>query len=356
MKKITILIIALALIGSVSRAQDTLYVLKNGAITTKIAVSQIDSIIFYQTTNIPTANAEIWEYDDLNDSWTKKTTFHVNKRENGVAFSVDQKGYFGTGYSVSGNPIVYYKDFYEYDVSTNKWTKLTDFAGGSRGMASGFSIGTTGYVGVGNVATNDFWAYNPSQNNWTQKANVGSVNRRTLAASFCIGNNGYICTGSTTYLKDILEYDPTTDSWTSKTDFPGVGRWGALGFAIGNKGYVGGGADANSTFPKDFYEYNPSNNTWTIKADLPVTFYCESSFVIGTKGYFIRKVSSQVYQYDQVTNTWTTKNNFQGNASCSYGFAIDEKGYLLIFPSTLKSASTLSDEDRLNRDKMIIDK
>ncbi|MCK9422693.1 MAG: hypothetical protein M0Q38_08850 [Bacteroidales bacterium] len=167
MKKTAILIIVLALIGGVSSAQDTLYVLKNGAIITKIAVNQIDSMIFYQTTNIPTAYAELWEYEDVDDSWTKKSTFPVNKREHGVAFSVSQKGYFGTGYSlVSGSPTVYYNDFYEYDVSTNNWKKLTDFAGGPRGMASGFSIGITGYVGVGNVSTNDFWAYDPSQNNW----------------------------------------------------------------------------------------------------------------------------------------------------------------------------------------------
>ncbi|MCK9422692.1 MAG: hypothetical protein M0Q38_08845 [Bacteroidales bacterium] len=154
----------------------------------------------------------------------------------------------------------------------------------------------------------------------------------------------------------MLEYDPDTDSWTNKTDFPGAGRWGALGFAIGNKGYVGGGADASSTFPQDFYEFDPSNDTWTKKADLPNIFYCESSFVIGNKGYFINKFNSEVYQYDQVTNTWTTKNNFQGNTLCSYGFTINENGYLLIFPPPLKSESRLSDEERLNLDKLIIAK
>ena len=30
-------------------------------------------------------------------------------------------------------------------------------------------------------------------------------------------------------------------TWTQKAQFPGIGRWTALGFSIGSKGYICGG-------------------------------------------------------------------------------------------------------------------
>jgi N-acetylneuraminic acid mutarotase len=354
MKKTLGFIITLFLILNISQAQDTMYVHRNGGLITKIAVSKIDSIVFYATATNPSLSyAELWEYNPTTDSWSKKSSDYVVKRDNAVAFSIGQKGYFGTG-NVAFSGTKYTKDFWEFDLSSNKWTKMTDFGGAARGMATGFSIGATGYVGLGNVATNDFWAYSPSQNSWTQKAFVGPA-RRCLAVSFCIGGKGYISTGGISpYLKDMLEYDPTINSWNSKTDFPGVGRWGALGFAIGNKGYVGGGADASSNFPKDFYEYDPSNNTWTKKADLPVILYCQPCFVIGTKGYFI--AYSDVYQYDQSTDIWTKMNRFPFYSTESYAFTLNGNAYLLVFPSTAKGASSESVEDRLKRDLMLMNR
>ena len=38
-----------------------------------------------------------------------------------------------------------------------------------------------------------------------------------------------------------------------KTDFGGVGRYAAVGFSIGTKGYIGTGSDGSNK--KDFWEY-----------------------------------------------------------------------------------------------------
>ena len=58
------------------------------------------------------------------------------------------------------------------------------------------------------------------------------------------------------YTKDFWEYDPSTNTWTQKLDFGGTARHGAVGFAIGNKGYIGTGYNGTSG-TKDFWEYNP---------------------------------------------------------------------------------------------------
>ncbi|MCX5849701.1 MAG: hypothetical protein NTW65_09645 [Deltaproteobacteria bacterium] len=54
-------------------------------------------------------------------------------------------------------------------------------------------------------------------------------------------------------------------TWTQKADFGGTARGFAVGFSIGNKGYIGGGV--STAWNNDFWEYDPANDTWTQKAD-----------------------------------------------------------------------------------------
>lgn len=57
------------------------------------------------------------------------------------------------------------------------------------------------------------------------------------------------------------------NAWAQKTNFGGTARWGAVGFSIGNKGYIGTGGEGS--VPKnDFWEYDPTTDTWTQKASV----------------------------------------------------------------------------------------
>ena len=168
------------------------------------------------------------------NNWAGKQDLGVNVRSQAVGFSIGSKGYIGSG-SDGGM----YSDFWEYDPSTNVWTQKADFGGGVRKFAVGFSIGNKGYVGTGRDADigyymyNDFWEYNPINNKWTQKANFLGV-KRFGAVGFSIGSKGYIGTGESTYstlLKDFFEYDPVSDSWSQKADFGGGLREFAVGFS-----------------------------------------------------------------------------------------------------------------------------
>ena len=87
---------------------------------------------------------------------------------------------------------------------------------------------------------------------------------------FSIGNKGYMGTGiDATYTpkKDFWEYDPATNVWTQKADFPGATRQFAAGFSMGGKAYIGIGSDGYGRYYKDFWEYDPAINVWTRKAD-----------------------------------------------------------------------------------------
>lgn len=82
-------------------------------------------------------------------------------------------------------------------------------------------------------ATNAPTTPSDSSNRWIRKADFGGVGRYS-AVGFSIGIKGYILTGkSGHYSRDLLEYDPSSNTWTRKADFPGTPRDRAVGFSIG---------------------------------------------------------------------------------------------------------------------------
>ena len=51
------------------------------------------------------------------------------------------------------------------------------------------------------------------------------------------------------------------DTWIQKANFGGIARMGAVGFSIGDKGYIGTGETSGVVYTKDFWEYDPAINT-----------------------------------------------------------------------------------------------
>ncbi|MBI4930638.1 MAG: PKD domain-containing protein [Bacteroidetes bacterium] len=218
-------------------------------------------------------------------------------------------------------------------------------------FGEGLAIGNTYYIKLESFSTNFSVVSICTQNlpnssikansacdNWTQKANFGA-SVRSYAVGFSIGNKGYIGTGSLwstlTYYNDFWEWDQVTDTWTQKANFGGTGRLAAVGFSIGNKGYIGTGWDASTSFNNDFWEYDPSTNTWTQKANFGGDGRFKAvGFSIGNKGYIGTgagqlAIKNDFWEYDPSTNTWTQKANFGGTARwASVGFSIGAKGYI----------------------------
>ncbi len=274
------------------------------------------------------------------NTWTQKANFGGGGRFYAVGFSIEGKGYIGTGADQSFN---LYNDFWEYDTTANTWTQKANFGGAPRSSAVGFSIGSKGFIGTGGsyygICYNDFWEYNPATNTWTQKANFGGTSRDG-AIGFSIGSKGYIGTGETEapviYYNDFWEYDTTANTWTQKANFGGAARGYAVGFNIGNKGYIGTGKLGTPlTYYNDFWKYDPATNTWTQKANVggfargyAVGFSIGANGYIGTGegpgGFY-----NDFWEYDTTANTWTQKANFGGaGREGAIGFNIGAKGYI----------------------------
>ena len=275
-------------------------------------------------------------------TWTQKTNFGGAARFHAVGFSIGTKGYIGTGHSGTSPNYTFYKDFWEWDQSTNAWTQKANFGGTPRYGAVGFSIGTNGYIGTGidsiGTINNDFWEYDPASNVWTQKTNFGGT-ARFYAVSFSIGTKGYIGTGRlSSALNDFWEYDQPSDTWSQKTNLPTARFW-ATGFSIGTKGYIGTGYSTSpATFYNDFWEWNQATDTWAQKANFTGTARMDASgfsFSSLGKGYIgfgfdvNNNTQNDFYEYDQANDTWTTKATliFFANRG-SVGFSIGNNGYI----------------------------
>lgn len=253
--------------------------------------------------NLPVFTNDFWEYDPANNSWTQKANVAGLPREGAVGFSIGNKGYVGTG-RVRVSDLVYEngKDFWEYDPVTNSWTKKADFGGNARQGAVGFSIGKKGYIGTGNdgILTKDFWEYDSDSDTWTAKAGFGG-SPRSAAVGFSIAGKGYIGTGNDGGLKnDFWEYDPGNNSWVQKANFGGPAIDKGAGFSIGGKGYIGAGfagfGNFFTTITPEFWEYNPITNTWQKKANFPSSQrHGTTGFSIGNKGYFMAGNAGQTY-------------------------------------------------------------
>jgi N-acetylneuraminic acid mutarotase len=198
------------------------------------------------------------------------------------------------------------------------WSRRSDFDGSGRYGAASFCIGQKGYLGFGYGTKNglkayltDFWSYDSEVNAWTQVADCPGTGR-TSCVGFSIGNDGYVGTGqdiNTKYLRDFWKYSSVSNAWSKIDSLPnGYERAGGLSFAINNVGYVGTGYNGN--YLKDFWKLNPATGTWTLLPGYGGAKRRDGvSFVIDGKAYICTGVENGSYvtdlwRFDPATETW----------------------------------------------------
>jgi N-acetylneuraminic acid mutarotase len=268
-------------------------------------------------------------------NWVKRSAFDSDGRAGAVSFVISDIAYVGTGFDGTKR----YNDFMAYDPIAETWSQVALMPGSKRNSAVAFAAGGKGYVATGYDGVNklqDNWEYNPIGNTWTQKANlpdpangvVGSGGRYG-AVGFGIGTKGYICSGYTgTHTKDLWEYNPGTDTWTQKKSMnTSDKRRDAVAMVYGGEAYIVSGTN-NGTVVTEMAKYNPTTDTWTKLRDianLSSDAYDDAyasivrgsavGFVVGTKGYLATGQNGSnvntVWEYDFATDLWVQKTNFE---------------------------------------------
>ncbi|GAB4143064.1 MAG: hypothetical protein Fur0041_18190 [Bacteroidia bacterium] len=275
--------------------------------------------------------------------WVKKSDFAGLKRERAVAFSVNGKGYVGTGVDTAERC---HKDLWEYDPFTDTWMQKANLPGSVRRNAVGFTIGDKGYVGLGIDTSDaslgnilkDFWQYNPMTNTWVQKADYPGAggNGVYFATAFSVDNKGYVCGGKkgpSDYTNELWEYKPLTNSWTLRSNFPGGVRYQLISFVINDKAYIGLGTDYN-IYRKDIWRYNPGNNTWQQLSNFPGGERGSAcAFTLAERGYVCLGtdggLKDDLWEFDPYQETWTPRANYGGsNRSSAVAFVVGYRAYV----------------------------
>lgn len=282
--------------------------------------------------------------------WYRRSDFDGVARTDAAGFTIGNIGYLCTGYRGSTKDRL--KDCWAYDIEANSWTQCTSMpdAAPARNAATGFAVGTKGYIATGYDATkkdylNDCWQYDPTTNSWKEMASIPDgtdgtniYGKRNYALSFGIGQYGYLGTGyNDNYQKDFWKFDPSVGDkgeWTPVSGFGGQKRMGGMAFVIDDIAYICGGEN-NGSDVTDFWCFNPSTDTWKELRELydksdddydddytSIVRCYACAFVIDGKGYITLgqtaggSFRSNYWIYDPVTDLWDGEDltDFEGSS------------------------------------------
>jgi N-acetylneuraminic acid mutarotase len=282
--------------------------------------------------------------------WQRIANFGGSAVLDATRFVIGNRAFVGTGvvgWNTAQTEFEVVADFWSYDPAADAWSRVADYGGGAVAAAIGFSINNQGYVGLGHGfrfdSRCDFWKYDPNTNTWVRKADFPGVPRHR-GIGVAVGGKGYIVGGMSidngvyTARRDTWEYDPLADIWTRKADFPGEGRWGAAGFAIGTKVYVGLGEGDVAVTPS-LWEYDTQTDTWTRKNDFPGRLRFGTSSVSSVTSAYLcvgnttngNEDLREIWTYDQATDHWAQATPLPTQADGRYSataFALNQNLYV----------------------------
>ncbi len=322
-------------------------------------------------------NDEDDEDSDEFGDWVERSVFDGVARGNAASFTIGTMGYVVGGYN--GETDTYFNDAWGYNSDANFWFQVDANPGVERSGAVAFSIGDKGYYGFGRDSDgtlySDFWEFDPSADagsQWTEltavETTVGTetvvqtvdleeqfgLTSRSRAIGFSIGEFGYVGTGSDgSDQKDFWRFDPSDNSWTLINGYGGDKRRNAAVFVINDVAYIGSG-ESNGAFLEDFYSFD--GTTWTELSDIDddpdddddvsVLITNSVGFTINGKGYLATgdrgTISSAVFEYTPSTDSWEQLGNFEGTSrEGASSFSFGDSGF--VFGGFLSSSSYFDD-------------
>jgi N-acetylneuraminic acid mutarotase len=195
-----------------------------------------------------------------------------------------------------------------------------------------------------------FMEYDPSADSWTRipysvpiyflEPKVHVVNDEAYVV------NGFVDTtrtnGSHLEIKNVYKFDLANRRWVKNKAIPAHPRARPVSFSGNDRIYLGLGSSTTIGGPGgalvDLWEYNPTTDSWLRKADFPgESRMSAGAFVIGTKayvfgGYHVGQAGSEMWEYDMVANSWR-QIRYPGRSldpySSAVGFSHEGKGYIV---------------------------
>lgn len=200
----------------------------------------------------------------------------------------------------SGTPLLTARDQFTGGIINGKI-----YVFGGNGDPNGFNLKSTE---VFDPATNQ-WSYvaNNEHNggNGVEELTGAVVNNKLYVFGGYGGGNPY------GVFNFVEEYNPATNTWTSKAPMPTT-RSSATAVAYNGEIYVFGGSLPSDQRTSVVEAYNPTSNTWRTVTNIPVSnLQGYAISVIGSKAFIIGGhngsiMVNTVMTYDFATNIWKT--------------------------------------------------
>jgi N-acetylneuraminic acid mutarotase len=236
-----------------------------------------------------------------------------------------------------GESTTYLKNCDAYSPTGNSWTSKTDGVDPARYSLSSTTILNLLYSFAGLTSTNssdrinDCDEYNPSSNSWESKTNITTAIYEFSSST--ISDKGYTYGGIGGLVaiprNYTYEYNSTSNSWATKTNLPSPERARMAASTISDKGYVYAGFYTN--YLKDCDEFNVSSNSWSNKTDATTATDYLSASTINDKGYIYagRLTARECSEYNPTSNSWASKATMPLPSRSSLGAStITNKGYV----------------------------
>jgi len=210
-----------------------------------------------------------------------------------------------------------------YDPATDTGTTKSEMPTARQGLSTNVVNGKIYAIGGGAASSVSYTSvetfstveeYDPATDTWTTKSPMPTS--RGFHSANVVDGRIYVIGGShasypaRNHVRTVEVYDPSTDTWTQKGDLPrGIGA--GFSSVVDAKIYVFGGYGGSRRVDA----YDPSTDTWTTKSEMPTALHALSTSVLDGKIYaiggYVPGVAGDpgvatVEVYDPATDTWTT--------------------------------------------------
>src|SRR5690606_14478130 len=175
--------------------------------------------------------------------------------------------------------------------------------------------------------------YDPVTDTWSSKTPMPNATAGTGVAST---DSGLYAMGGTSGASQNRFYDPMTDTWQQRASIvsPAQGRL-CVGTVLG-KVYAVGGGDSGAVATTN-REYDPTTDTWSIKQSAPNAHRGGAVGVLNDKLYVAGGRYEWFDAYDPLTDTWETLPQLPYNGGVAPGLGggfIKGRFYVVGFAST----------------------
>ncbi|ESN96967.1 hypothetical protein HELRODRAFT_178771 [Helobdella robusta] len=163
-----------------------------------------------------------------------------------------------------------YKKTFAYDLTSSKWSRLSDMMVGRNDFYFGNVNGQL-YVVAGSLSSGAVEKYIPEENRWYMLARL-PVPVSNLAG--CVYNGKlYVSGGIHTFTdkreKRMWQYDPASDSWNEQPSMLKK-RYGHVLASVGNALFAVGGANERASTKGEMYDFATGQWSIVMKLKLPV--------------------------------------------------------------------------------------